>query len=146
MRNRGTTICDIAILVIDVMHGIENTTREALDLLKKHKVPFIVALNKVDRLFDWKSAPDAPILDQLKLQSEQTRDEYEKRWESIKAELKTLGIPAMPYYQTPDFRKFVSVVPISALTGEGALFSIPKGYCGNIDDRWIQEFVISSSS
>lgn len=121
MRNRGTTICDIAILVIDIMHGLENTTKEAIALLKKHKVPFVIALNKIDRLFEWRSVPEAPILPQLKQQGERTRDEYEKRLEAIREDLKKLGIPAVPYYKTPDFRKFVSIVPISAITGEGAL-------------------------
>eukprot|EP00850_Spirogloea_muscicola_P000071 SM000001S04473 [mRNA] locus=s1:387750:395011:+ [translate_table: standard] len=108
LRARGSSLCDIAILVVDIMHGLEPQTIESLNLLKSKKTPFIVAMNKVDRLYSWKSMLNAPIRTCLK---QQNRD--------IITQLKEQGLNSSLYYKNPDIRKYLSIVPTSAISGEG---------------------------
>ena len=47
LRSRGSSLCDIAILVIDLMHGLSLRLSEPQHVLRKGNTPFVVALNKV---------------------------------------------------------------------------------------------------
>jgi translation initiation factor IF-2 len=48
MRSRGANVADIAILAVASEDGIKPQTQEALDLIKKAAIPFIVAATKTD--------------------------------------------------------------------------------------------------
>jgi translation initiation factor IF-2 len=49
MRSRGAKVADIAILVVAADEGVKPQTKEAIRIIKEAKIPFIVALNKIDR-------------------------------------------------------------------------------------------------
>ncbi|XP_013009735.1 eukaryotic translation initiation factor 5B isoform X2 [Cavia porcellus] len=119
LRNRGSSLCDIAILVVDIMHGLEPQTIESINLLKSKKCPFVVALNKIDRLYDWKKSPDSDVAATLKKQKKNTKDEFEERAKAIIVEFAQQGLNAALFYENKDPRTFVSLVPTSAHTGDG---------------------------
>jgi translation initiation factor IF-2 len=49
MRERGATAADIAILVVSAEDGVKAQTIEALHTIRNAKIPFIVAINKIDK-------------------------------------------------------------------------------------------------
>ncbi|GAB5365371.1 hypothetical protein AAMO2058_001052100 [Amorphochlora amoebiformis] len=120
LRARGSNLCDIAILVVDIMHLLEPQTLESIRLLKERKTPFIVALNKVDRLFEWKSTPNGPIRQSLKNQAGYVKQEFDTRTNQVIAAFaKEAEINTCLYYKNKDYKVWNSLVPTSAHTGEG---------------------------
>ncbi|XP_011881516.1 PREDICTED: eukaryotic translation initiation factor 5B [Vollenhovia emeryi] len=119
LRSRGSSLCDIAILVVDIMHGLEPQTIESLNLLKAKKCPFVVALNKIDRLYDWRTMNRKDVQDIVKNQESNTQREFERRSKDIIVQFAEQGLNAAVYYENPDPREYVSLVPTSAITGEG---------------------------
>jgi translation initiation factor 5B len=123
LRSRGSSLCDVAILVVDLMHGLEQQTIESLTMLRKRGVPFVIALNKVDRCYSWKTCKDAPIRDALKEQEEGTVSEFRSRATDAKVQLAEQGVNSNIYWEMGDDdwmnSDFVPLIPTSAVTGEG---------------------------
>lgn len=120
LRSRGSSLCDIAILVIDIMHGLEPQTRESIDLLKLRKTPFVIALNKVDRLYDWESVPgNNPFRTSLAKQKSHVVEEFTRRTKEVQLELAEVGFNTELYWENSDVRRNLSICPTSAITGEG---------------------------
>lgn len=119
LRSRGSSLCNIAILVVDIMHGLEPQTLESMKMLRDRKTPFIVALNKIDRLYGWKKVDNNGFQDSLALQSKAVRNEFENRLEQTKIAFAEQGFNSELFYQNKSMAKYVSLVPTSAHTGEG---------------------------
>lgn len=49
MRERGADIADIAILVVSAEDGVKTQTLEALNTIRNANIPYIVAINKIDK-------------------------------------------------------------------------------------------------
>ncbi|XP_015790511.1 eukaryotic translation initiation factor 5B [Tetranychus urticae] len=132
LRSRGSSLCDIAILVVDIMHGLEAQTIESINLLKSRKTPFIIALNKIDRLYGWKSNPRKDVEELIKSQASHTRAEFEQRaTKDVILAMNENELNAALYYNNPDPKTYVSMVPTSAHSGDGMgnLINLIVFYC-----------------
>ncbi|MBO3809866.1 MAG: GTP-binding protein, partial [Candidatus Brockarchaeota archaeon] len=65
LRRRGGSIADFAILVIDLVKGVEPQTVESLDILRARRTPFLIAANKVDLLPGWRPQGVLSVLQSL---------------------------------------------------------------------------------
>lgn len=113
------------------MHGLEPQTIESINLLKQKRTPFIVALNKIDRLYDWNTMNRKDVRDILKGQQSNTQLEFQQRAKDVCLQFAEQGLNAALFYENPDPSEYVSLVPTSAITGEGMgniLFLIME-YC-----------------
>ncbi|KAH7327898.1 hypothetical protein B0I35DRAFT_346541 [Stachybotrys elegans] len=119
LRSRGSSLCNIAILVVDITHGLQQQTLESMRMLRDRKTPFIVALNKVDRLYGWKSIPNNGFQDSLSRQDRGVFNLFKNKVEETKLAFAEQGFNAELYYQNKSMAKFVSLVPTSAVSGEG---------------------------
>ncbi|KAH8158264.1 hypothetical protein CIB48_g9984 [Xylaria polymorpha] len=119
LRSRGSSLCNIAILVVDIMHGLEPQTLESMKLLRDRKTPFIVALNKIDRLYGWKKVDNNGFQESLALQSRGVQNEFKNRLEQTKLAFSEQGFNAEVFYENKSMARYVSLVPTSAHTGEG---------------------------
>lgn len=119
LRSRGSSLCNIAILVVDIMHGLEPQTLESMKLLRDRKTPFIVALNKIDRLYGWKKIDNNGFQESLTMQNKGVQNEFRDRLEQTKLAFAEQGFNAEVFYENKNMAKYVSLVPTSAHTGEG---------------------------
>ncbi|KAK4126347.1 hypothetical protein N657DRAFT_567990 [Parathielavia appendiculata] len=119
LRSRGSSLCNIAILVVDIMHGLEPQTLESMKLLRERKTPFIVALNKIDRLYGWKKIDNNGFQESLALQNKAVQNEFKNRLEQTKLAFAEQGFNSELFYENKSMARYVSLVPTSAHTGEG---------------------------
>jgi len=118
LRARGGALADIAILVIDIMQGIQPQTTESIKILRRSKTPFVIVANKVDLLMGYQSAP-GPFIVNLKKQTESVQGDVETRLYHLIGQVGQAGLPADRYDRISDFTKNIALIPVSAKTGEG---------------------------
>lgn len=137
LRSRGSGLCDIVILVIDIMHGIQKQTLEAIELVKMRKTPYVIALNKIDRLYSWKPTFGGSSYLSLMKQEKFIKLEFEDRVRKIITSLNENSLNAALYYDNPNVDEYASIVPTSAHTGEG----IPDlmGVVIRLTQRWLKK-------
>jgi translation initiation factor 5B len=90
-----------------------------MHLLRDRKTPFIVALNKIDRLYGWKKIDNNGFQESLEMQSKGVQNEFRSRLEQTKLAFAEQGFNSELFFENKSMAKFVSLVPTSAHTGEG---------------------------
>jgi translation initiation factor 5B len=119
LRRRGGSVADIAILVIDILRGFEAQTYECIEILKARKTPFIVAVNKIDRVPGWKSQAAAPFLEAYASQVSFVKEDLDNKLYEIMGAFSRLGFSTERFDRIKDFTSTIALVPTSAKTGEG---------------------------
>jgi len=119
LRRRGGSVADIAILVVDVLRGFEAQTYECIEILKARKTPFIVAVNKIDRIPGWAATEGAPFLKSYAAQSSFVREALDNRLYAVMGEFSRLSFKTDRFDHIRDFTQNLALVPTSAKTGEG---------------------------
>ncbi len=119
LRRRGGSVADIAILVVDVLRGFEAQTYECIEILKARKTPFIVAVNKTDRVPGWKAQPDASFMKSYVKQDTYVKEDLDNRLYEIMGTFSRLKLSTDRFDRVRDFTSTVALVPVSAKTGEG---------------------------
>src|SRR3990167_10727327 len=49
IRSRGARVADIAVLVVAADESVKPQTKEAINIIKQEHIPFVVAINKIDK-------------------------------------------------------------------------------------------------
>ena len=133
LRSRGGSAADIAIVVADVNKGFEPQTIESIDILKKRKVPFVVALNKVDMISGWKGKKKSEIsrsrkettinlgfiTEEIKKQDSNVLTLLDEKIYSVVGSLSRMGFNSEAFWRIKEFDKELAIVPISAVSGIG---------------------------
>jgi len=119
LRRRGGSLADLAILVIDINEGVQEQTRESIELLRARKTPFVVAATKIDLIPGWRPQGTVPLLKALEAQPAHVREELQNRVYLLMGQLSTHGFNSDLYYKITDFTRTLAIIPVSGKTGEG---------------------------
>jgi translation initiation factor 5B len=118
LRKRGGNLADIAIVVININEGLKPQTKEALEILKQYKTPFVIALNKIDLISGWR-IKDNILLKNIEMQSEETKTLLDTKLYEIVGMIHEMGFQSERFDRIDDHTKQIALIPTSAITGEG---------------------------
>lgn len=119
LRKRGGSLADIAILVVDINEGFKPQTLESIEILRAHKVPFIIAANKIDLIHGWKWNQQTLLLEAINTLDYSIQGEFEKKMYDLVGKFNELGLQAERFDRVQDYTKQLAIIPVSALTGQG---------------------------
>jgi len=119
LRDRGGSLADLAILMVDIMQGFQPQTIESIKILKQYKTPFIIAANKIDSLDGWKTHKTNSFLASLAQQPDYIQQRLDEKMYDMMGKISEHGFDSERFDKVQDFSKTIAIVPISAKTKEG---------------------------
>ena len=120
LRVRGGSAADIAIIVVDANKGFEAQTEESIEILKRRKVPFVIALNKVDTISGWRSNLGGDSISKaVSMQDKSVVTALDEMIYNVVGSLSRSGYNSEAFWRIKNFTKEVAIVPVSARTGVG---------------------------
>ena len=120
LRVRGGSAADIAIIVVDANKGFEAQTEESIGILKKRKVPFVIALNKVDTVSGWRNDVGGDSISRaVSKQDKSVQTALDEMIYNVVGSLSISGYNSEAFWRIKNFTKEVAIVPVSARTGVG---------------------------
>lgn len=119
LRDRGGSIADIAILVVDINQGFQPQTIESLRILKQYKTPFVLVANKIDLLNGWNKQGTTSFLESLSKQPPYVNERLDERIYHLMGKLSEHGFDCERFDRISDFKSQVAIIPASAKTKEG---------------------------
>ena len=119
LRDRGGSLADLAILVVDINQGFQPQTIESVRILKQYKTPFIIAANKIDTLSGWKSYDTTSFAESFSKQPEHVVERFDEKMYGLMGKVSEYGFDSERYDRITDFSRQIAIIPISAKTKEG---------------------------
>ena len=123
MRSKGTSICNLVILIINITKGIQEQTLECIKLLKSQNIPYVIVLNKIDKIYKWVNTctenNGESFVASIKKQPTNVSSEFTNLLNNMIYELGKQDIDSKLYYEIKNLNESVPIVPISAVTGTG---------------------------
>ena len=119
LRKRGGALADLAILIVDVKEGFKPQTYEALNILKTFKTPFVVAATKIDKIYGWETHKGLSFIQTYKKQASNVQEKLDTGIYELVGVLHDEGFESERFDRVENFAKQISIIPISAKTGEG---------------------------
>jgi len=119
LRKRGGALADLAILIVDIKEGFKPQTYEALNILKTFKTPFVVAASKIDKIYGWETHKDLLFIQSYKKQASNVQEKLDSGIYELVGVLHEEGFESERFDRVENFAKQISIIPISAKTGEG---------------------------
>ena len=121
LRKRGGALADLAILILDINDGFKPQTYEAINILKMYKTPFIVVANKIDMIFGWEAHEGASFKETFSQQAPSVQQELDTKVYGLVGDLYKEGFQSERFDRVSNFASQISIIPISAKTGEGII-------------------------